>query len=135
MATYWKHECPTCGYSFETSGPHEFYRDDTGELQHYGHPLPESQEARGAGIWGFYAHAWCLNRDQNVDVVTREFEHPVPREAPVWIRGALPEKHIEVIVCPACGDDSPVMGEIPYGADAPCPRCGGAVEASITRMS
>src|SRR5450756_244597 len=112
MATFYNHRCSRCGYAFDTSGPHEYYLDAKGYLADYGHPLAESREAKEAGISGFYGRMWCLNQDRNVDVVIREFEHPVGRHDGIWMPGALPEKRLAV-ACPACGDDTPVMGERP----------------------
>ena len=134
MATFWRHECDSCGYSFETSGLHEFYVDADGRLQDYGHPLAKSREAKEAGISGFYAHARCLNRDENVDVVVREFEHPVGRHDGIWTRGALPEKQVDVR-CPLCGDDAPVMGDVPLGPSVICPKCGGILMCEVSAMS
>src|ERR1035437_7148626 len=107
MATIWNHECSGCGYSFRTSGLHEYFIDANGDLKHYGHPLPESREAEAAGIAGFYADAWCLNADRNVVVVVREFEQAVGRHEGIWVPAALPEKSV-TITCPACGDDTPI---------------------------
>lgn len=40
MATYCLWKCDSCGYTVETNGPHEFYRDAQGERERYGHPVP-----------------------------------------------------------------------------------------------
>lgn len=134
MATFWTSLCDTCGYGFETSGLHEFYRDSNGDLRDYGHPLASSKEAKEAGISGFYAKAWCLHCDKHVDVVVREFAHPVGRDEAIWTPGALPEKEVTV-VCPECGDHSPVMGDVPLGKTFPCPKCDGTIHAQIVRWS
>ena len=134
MATFWRHKCDTCEYTFETSGIHEFYVDARGAMADYGHPLPSSREAREAGIFGFYGRMWCLNRDQNIDVVVREFEHPVERDAEIWRPGALPEKVVDV-TCPACGDHSPLMGDLPFGKSMACPKCGGTIRCEIVGLS
>lgn len=130
MATIWQHKCASCDYTFETSGPHEFYLDAEGKLADYGHPLASSREAESAGISGFYGRMWCLNRDESVTVVVREFEHPVGRHDGIWMPGALPVKPV-VVECPACGDDSPVMGDRPFGKSVPCPKCGGNLICEI----
>ena len=46
MAAFSKWKCERCGFTGETSGPHEFYRDDHGELRPYGHPHAVSIEAK-----------------------------------------------------------------------------------------
>ena len=134
MATFWHHQCDSCDYTFETSGQHEFYVDPEGRVADYGHPLPKSEEAKSAGISGFYGRMWCLTHDVNVDVVMREFKHPVARDAGIWTPGALPEKRVDVI-CPACGDDRPVMGDLPFGGEIPCPKCGGTIRCETIGMS
>jgi hypothetical protein len=84
MATFYHHRRDMCGYEFDTSGPHEFYRDETGRLADYGHPLPKSLDAEWAGVYGFYGRMWCLRRGD---------ESPVMGDSP---RGAK-------IPCPKCG--------------------------------
>jgi hypothetical protein len=133
MATFYHHACDRCGYSFETKGPKEWFRDANGRLADYGHPVASSQEAKDAGIAGLYWDAWCLNRDTNVDVVTTEFEHPAERDD-FWrmLRlGELPEKAVP-IVCAACGDGTPVMGLEPFGPSFTCPKCGGTIHCKVT---
>jgi len=134
MATFWRHECDTCGYAFETSGPHEFFMDADGKPADYGHPLAKSHEAESAGISGFYGRMWCLNLDRSVDVVIREFVHAVGRYDDIWSPGAHPEKTVE-IVCPDCGDGSPVMGDLPHGESIPCPKCGDDLICTVIKWS
>jgi len=135
MATFWHHRCDTCGYEFDTSGSHEFYRDKEGRLVDFGHPLPSSHEAVEAGVAGFYGRMWCLQHDVNVRVVIQEFLEPVDRFAGIWTPGKHPEKQVS-IACPSCGDDEPVMGERPFGSKIRCPKCiGGTIECEVARMS
>ena len=135
MATFWHHRCDTCGYTFDTSGSHEFYRDKDGWLADFGHPLPSSPEAAEAGVAGFYGRMWCLQHDVNVEVVMREFCEPVDRFAGIWTSGKHPEKHV-IIACPICGDVEPVMGDRPFGPEIQCPKCvGGAIESEVNMMS
>jgi predicted nucleic-acid-binding Zn-ribbon protein len=134
MATFFTSLCETCGYGFESSGLHEFYRDCDGELRDYGHPLPSSKEAEAAGVRGLYARAWCMTCDKHVDVIVREFERPLGPDDSVWARGTVPEKQVAA-VCPACGDDNPVTGDTPFGMDFPCPKCGGTIHAEKVRWT
>ena len=135
MATFWHHRCDTCGYTFDTSGSHEFYRDKAGRLVDFGHPLPSSREAAKAGVAGFYGRMWCLQHDVNVEVIIQEFRNPVDRFAGIWTPGKHPEKHV-IIACPSCGDDEPVMGDRPFGPGIRCPKCiGGSIGCEVSRMS
>lgn len=133
MAIFWHHEC-ACGCSFDTSGQHEFFRDAIGGLRLYGHPLAKSPEAKAAGIAGFCGKMHCLACDSAVDVVMREFQHPQSRDADLWTPNAIPLKPVEVR-CPACGDESPVMGDLPFGDEIPCPMCGGSIRCEIVGWS
>jgi transcription elongation factor Elf1 len=134
MATFYHHHCDSCGYSFTTSGPHEFYRDFDGRLADYGHPLPSSLDAELAGVYGFYGNMWCLQCHTNIEVVMREFVKPVDRHQDIWTPGAHPERPVR-IVCPICGDDSPVLGDRPFGTRIPCPKCGGVITCRPTEWS
>ena len=134
MATFFTSLCDTCGYGFESSGLHEFYRDSSGDLKDYGHPLPSSKEAKEAGGLGLYARAWCMTCDKHVGVIVREFEHPLGPDDSVWARRAVPDKQVAV-VCPACGDSNPVMGDTPLGMDFPCPKCGGTIHVEKVRWT
>jgi hypothetical protein len=135
MATFWHHQCDACGYEFDTSGPHGFYRDRAGRLADFGHPLPSSREAAEAGVAGFYGRMWCLQHDVNVEVVIREFCEPADRFAGIWMPGAHPEKRV-MIACPSCGDDEPVMGDRPLGPGIRCPKCvGGRIGCEVRMVS
>ena len=46
MGAGYIYECGKCAYTFHTSGPWEFYRNHEGELKDYGHPSPNSKEAK-----------------------------------------------------------------------------------------
>lgn len=70
----------------------------------------------------------------SINVILREFEHPVGRHDGIWTPGALAEKKM-AITCPACGDASPVMGDVPFGESAPCPKCGGSIHCEIVGWS
>jgi len=58
MAAFSKWKCERCGFTVETGGPHEFYRDDNGEFLPHGHPTVGSEEAEKKGVKGFYM--WVL---------------------------------------------------------------------------
>lgn len=134
MATFFHHTCDTCGYEFDTSGPHEFYRDKRGRVADYGHPVPCSREARESGVSGFYGKMWCLKCDASADIVLREFREPVGRDEDIWTPGQHPEKDV-TIACTACGDETPILGEAPLGREVPCPRCGGRIICRTTAWS
>ena len=64
--------CNNCGHTVYTSGPHLFYRDNSGNLKPYGHPSPISEEARRRGIWGSYAILYCYRCDRTYKLVLYE---------------------------------------------------------------
>jgi hypothetical protein len=126
MATFFHHECDRCGLSFSTSGPHEFFRTGTNRgVVDYGHPVASSPEAKAAGVFGFYAKAFCVHCGKNFDVVVREFERPVGRHDGIWMPGVHPEKRVTAI-CPECGD-VPVWGYAPAACE-----CGGTIHCTVT---
>jgi hypothetical protein len=137
MATFYGSICGSCGYRFSSSSPHEFWRDRNGVLRDYGHPRASSPDAERAGVHGIYSRMWCLNCETNVDVVTREFEHPVARHG-LWrllLTGGAPEKRVSV-VCPICSEDiGLVVGTQPFGEEFPCPKCGGTVRCECIGMT
>jgi hypothetical protein len=73
MGASYRHTGDRCGYAVETSGPWEFYRDQAGMRQPYGHPVPRSREAKERGIAGFSALMYCTICDQVVDVIVQEY--------------------------------------------------------------
>jgi hypothetical protein len=59
MGSWYKLKCDNCGYSVNTSGPWEFYRDSEGKRKPYGHPVPTSKEAEESGIHGLTGELYC----------------------------------------------------------------------------
>jgi len=69
VGTVYTHRCSECDYSFETSGPWEFYRTDDGSIKAYGHPVPGSLEAQQRGVYGLRAEVYCPACDDVMDVI------------------------------------------------------------------
>jgi hypothetical protein len=79
----WK--CKTCGNEITLSGPWEFYRDNEGKRKPYGHPTPNTEEARKAGVKGFSEALYCSKCREVRDAITQEFRKPVINDNH-WIR-------------------------------------------------
>ena len=118
MAAFWDWKCSNCGFTVETSGSHEFYRDDNGELRPYGHPPSgASIEAEEKGVKGFYVCGYCTKCDTIKTAITREFNIPVHNwhchiPANIEVKSFTP-------ICGECGTEL-----IRYFVDKPCPKCG-----------
>ena len=142
MGTVFEHRCTFCDYRFETSGLWEFYRDDDGHIQPYGHPVAASREARERGVYGLRGTVYCPSCDAVVDVVLEEYKRPHKTpdlDSPsVWL--SFPErldeyKTGELPECPTCGDKNLVLGDEPQ-VGLRCPRCQmGRIVARATRVS
>ena len=84
MCVGYIYECDKCSYSVSTSGPWEFYRDSKDKRKPYGHPGPDSKEAKERGIYGFSADLYCPKCDKIFDVVLLEFTEPLPDYFAAW---------------------------------------------------
>ena len=133
MAAYWDHKCDGCGLEFTTSGGWEFYRDAVGEVRPYGHPLPASEEAAAAGVYGTCCTAWCPACQECVDVVEVEMGSPLARTPFMWLELGRQERQPRV--CPKCGGTETIVDGDPHGETAPCPRCGGKIRIVEHYMS
>ena len=120
FGTVWK--CNHCNYSIRTSALWEFYIDEFGLRQKYGHPGPNSEQAKNAGVMGFTAEWYCPVCRSIHDVVVIEFNQP--QNGSLGALMAYYDKpdvqHTEYNpVCDKCGiklrDD--LEGEL-------CPKCG-----------
>ena len=119
FGTVWK--CNNCGYQLRTSALWEFYIDEFGLRQKYGHPGPNSEHAKNAGVMGFTAQWFCPVCRSIRDVVVIEFNRAQPGSL-----GALgaysftntPRQEFEA-VCDKCGTKliEDLEGEL-------CPKCG-----------
>ncbi len=142
MGTIFEHTCNWCCYDFETSGLWEFYRDEDGRIQPYGHPVAASREALERGVYGLRGKVYCRTCDAVVDVVFEEYKRPhkaPDSESPsVWL--SFPEpldeyKTGELPACPSCGGKDLVLGDEPH-VGLICPRCqSGHIVARATRIS
>lgn len=104
MAIHNKFECSCCGYTVRTAGSWEFYRDESGQRQPYGHPRTGPMMTRksimkirdkarrremlvhfesllkrqpSTTVNGFSENLYCHRCDAARDVVIYEFENPV----------------------------------------------------------
>ena len=114
MGAGFVHNCDNCGYSVNTSGPWEFYRDKEGNRKPYGHPGPMSREAKKRGIWGFSEDQYCPKCDEVFDVIVVEFAGPNQRWAP--------KDEYKKIKCPKCGVRNLIFVS-QEGKEVTCPRC------------
>ena len=116
MAAYDKWKCESCGFQVETSGSHEFYRDENGECHSYGHPGASSKEAKERGVKGFYVRGYCAKCDSMKAAITREFNTPVHEG---WWH--IPDNKVKSFkpICSECGTEL-----ITDFYEKPCPKCG-----------
>ena len=124
MASGYWFKCDNCGYSFETSGLHEFYRDRQGNRKPYGHPCAISMEAQMSGIHGLSADLYCPTCDKVHDLVVVEYKRPTGDTNAMRAGRCEPsEDSPKEVKCPDCGNTELVLGyrEAPQ---LPCPRCG-----------
>lgn len=126
MASCYLHKCDHCGYSVQTLGLNEFYRDARGRRRPHGHPTPISREAERSGIAGFSAELYCPRCDRVYDLVVVEFERPAARSLDAWMGWVKPKEQYsreDAVRCPDCGNAELLLGP-PEGKPPMCPRCG-----------
>jgi Zn finger protein HypA/HybF involved in hydrogenase expression len=118
FGTVWK--CNHCNNSLRTSGLWEFYIDEFGLRQKYGHPFPTSRAAKNAGVQGFSVQWYCSRCRSVRDVSVLEFDKAQPGSLGAlgaYMFTNLPYEEFEAI-CDKCGaklkDD--IEGEL-------CPKC------------
>ena len=124
MGAEFIHKCDKCGYSVSTSGPWEFYRDTNGKRKFYGHPVPESEEARQRGIYGLSGNVYCSNCDKTFDIILVEFKEPSQDSLWVWCGRCEPKDEFKkkgAVKCPECGNINLILE--PVGKKVTCPRC------------
>jgi DNA-directed RNA polymerase subunit M/transcription elongation factor TFIIS len=117
--------CGKCGYTVQTSGPWEFYRNAKGERKDYGHPSPRSKEAERQGVYGLSGELYCAHCDKVFDVILVEYKEPAREALGVWTGGCEPKdeyKDPDAVKCPQCGSTALVL-EPEEGQGIPCPRC------------
>jgi len=120
MASFYRHKCNHCGYEFQTSGPHEFYRDREGKIKPYGHPVPISKEAEEIGVCGFLGDVYCPNCDQVYkDIILAEFTQSVKNSLKLWAGDWAP-KDPKPASCPRCGNTNLILEPV---KGMKCPRC------------
>ena len=134
MPTGFIYKCTNCGYAVTLSGIWEFYIDEFGLRQRYGHPGPKSKAAKNAGVRGFSVQWYCSSCRSVRDVAVIEFNKsqngPLPALMAYYDRPETEHEEFEA-VCDKCGgkltDD--IEGEL-------CPRCNvGHFEESARFMS
>ena len=120
----------------ETSGPHEFYRNASGECKDCGHPGPVSPEARKAGIWGFTGVVLCGRCGSVAEVILEELKKPPATQWEAWF-GAEPRKESRASdnpTCPECGGGELFLA--PSEGGVHCPWCkDGRLEGAPTWIS
>jgi rubrerythrin len=118
FGTVWK--CDKCDYTMRTSGLWEYFIDEFGLRQKYGHPLPTSKAAKNAGVRGFSVQWYCPRCRSVRDVAVIEFD-----KAQSGSLGALgaysftdtPRQEFDP-VCDKCG--AKLIDNL---ENEPCPKC------------
>jgi len=126
MSSWYTFKCNKCSFTFNTSGPDEFYRDKKGMMKPYGHPVPMSKEAEKRGIYGLTADVYCMDCKKNIrDFILVEYKKPVPDDEKVWMWAGLkePKKKYKVNkpCCPECGKSHLIFE--PSTRKILCPVC------------
>ena len=107
MGAHYTYTCDACGLSFETSGPWEFYRDESGTLMDYGHPGPHTEEAEQRGIYGFYCELFCPSCLKTEKVIVVEYKKPAACALSAHFGNLeVMDKYREpgAVKCPDCGN-------------------------------
>lgn len=126
MGAGYIHACDKCGYEVSTSGPWEFYRDSKGKRKDYGHPVPFSDEAKEAGIYGLSAQLYCKQCDAVHDLIVVEYKHAGKDTLGLWSGQWEPKgEYLEpdAAKCPKCGSADLLLGPQEQTI-TPCPKCG-----------
>jgi hypothetical protein len=99
-------ECRKCHYSIRTGGLWEFYIDEHGLRQPYGHPVPVSEEAIKAGVKGFFGLWYCPKCRQIINKVVIEFDVPIDGSFNANLAGLEKTGKKEYpAICDKCGSD------------------------------
>ena len=118
------YKCTSCAWEFQTWGPREFFVNAAGERESYGHPLPCSDEARQAGVFGLDARRYCVECGAVSGVVLEEFDPPLHDPFKVWDDGAnRSERRSLDPECGACGSRN-LVAALPEDVETPCRKCG-----------
>ena len=116
MPTGLIYKCTNCGYAVTLSWIWEYYIDEFGLRQRYGH-LSRSIQAQKAGVRGFSVEWYCSTCRSVRDVVVIEFNES--QNGPLPALMAYYEEHAEFEpICDKCGRNltDEISGEI-------CPKC------------
>jgi len=125
LGAFHEFTCNNCGYKISTSGLWEFYRDDQGNLQDYGHPVPRSREAREKGVYGLYGNFYCPTCDQTQKIICIEAKEPIYDRFDLWTFSFEPideYKDSFEIKCPVC-NNTQLLLEPDEENPVKCPRC------------
>ena len=107
------HLCHQCGYEVNTSGPWEYYLDNQGNRQPYGHPIPLTEEAEAQGISGYTAQVYCSTCGKTVEVIWEKWDYPNQFPGPEELKNPPP-------CCPQCQNADLVLDPVP---GVMCPKC------------
>lgn len=125
LGAWYSHECDNCGYTVNTQGPWEFYRDKEGTRKPYGHPGPTSLEAEKRGISGLCGIFYCNKCDAIFEAIIVEFKKPTRESLDVWRRTPEPKDECEKrekIECPVCGNTKLLFDDRDI-EEIKCPQC------------
>jgi len=126
MGAKYTHKCNKCGYSVSTSGPWEFYRDSEGNRKFFGHPSPNSEEARQSGIQGLFGNLYCPKCDKVFDLVLDEYKKPTFNKIDMWLgrcESTYKYNQEDADKCPICGNTDLILKPL-ENEEIVCPRCG-----------
>ena len=125
MGGEYQHRCDICGYSVATSGPWEFYRDETGKRKWSGHPSPCSAEAMERGVYGMSGELLCPLCGVVSDIILVEFKKPHADNASAWKAYSNKDEQIiseDMVMCPDCGNTDLILEPI-ENKEVRCPQC------------
>ena len=124
MGASFSHQCDNCGYTVNTSGPWEFYRDKNGVKKPYGHPVPTSKEAEDNGIKGLYGTFYCSKCDKTFESIIVEYKKSTKHSLDVWggMAEPLDEYKNLILKCPDCGNID-LLTDASNEKLINCPKC------------
>lgn len=97
MAVYQSVICTNCKWAVGISGPHEFFRKKSGEIETIRHPIATEKQVKN-GVSGSYADGFCGDCGMENRIILREYESPIKfgrYASPVL--AAMPDAFVEMV--------------------------------------
>lgn len=133
MGAYYHHRCDRCGYTFETSGPWEFFEAEHRRMHHPGEKGTCSDPAERLGTLGLSVRVYCPGCRSLVNLILAKHVILARLDEPsrsfletLWT--SRPEGHplpkaARLPPCPRCGSDALIL-DARRAENTRCPRCG-----------